>query len=333
MVSAEIGIPASESGLRSGDLIESIGGVPTGTMSLWEAENRLRGPEGTTIDIRAIRTRMQSPLELTIERASFTDDQVSVRVLDGDVGIIRIPDFKEGTEPELAAGIKKLVSSDVHGLIIDLRDSFRGELDEAVKAADLFLGDGATIVKITIKDREVEVISATQDSLVPDIPQVMLVNGGTSGAAEVFIAALADNGKAQTLGSKTEGKGSIQQKLPLESNAFLFLSRELLVRPNGEPIQNKSFRESGIKPDNTSPERDFITDFTIEHGPTGSDEELGVDFFRKLDTAIAEEQLKTARELVRDLIDNPDKVDSAQKAAQGAEKKLDLSSNVLWLTK
>ena len=321
LVSAERGSPAAESGLRSGDLIESIGGVPTGTMSLWEAENRLRGPEGTTIDIRAIRTRMQSPLELTIERASFTDDQVSVRVLDGDVGLIRIPDFKEGTEPELAAGIKKLVSSDVHGLIIDLRDAFRGELDEAVKAADLFLDDDATIVKITIKEREVEVISATQGSLVPGIPQVMLVNGGTSGAAEVFIAALVDNGKAQTLGSKTEGKGSIQQKLPLESNAFLFLSRELLVRPNGEPIQNKSFRESGINPDNTSPERDFITDFTIEHGPQGRDEELGVDFFRKLDAAIAEEQLKTARELVRDLIDNPDKVDSAQKADQGAEKK------------
>lgn len=322
VVSVERGSPAWESGMRSGDLIESIGGLPTGTMSLWEAENRLKGPEGTSIDIRAIRTRMQSPLELTIAREASTDEQVSVRVLDGDIGLIRIPDFQEGTEEELAAGIKKLVTSDVQGLIIDLRDVFRGDLDEAVKAADLFLGEGNTIVTITIRDREVEVISATQGSLLPEIPQVVLVNGGTAGSAEVFIAALADNGKAKTLGNKTEGRGSIQQKLPLESNAFLFLSRELLVRPNGDPIQNRSFRESGIKPDKISPERDFVTDFTIENGPQGVDEELGVDFFRKLDRAIEEEQLETAKEFVRDLIDNPELSESDRKAAQGAEKQV-----------
>ena len=89
--------------------------------------------------------------------------------------------------------MKKLISSKVKGMIIDLRNVSAGDLDEAVKAADLFLEEGQEIAAIKVKDREVENITATAESLVKDLPLILLVDSGTSFAAEVFAAALQDN--------------------------------------------------------------------------------------------------------------------------------------------
>lgn len=315
VVAAERGGPAWESGLRSGDLIETIEGKSTGTMSLWEAEQRMKGKEGSTLSIRVIRTRRQEPLELSIVRAKMVDNEVSVRVLEKDLGLVRIPDFRTGTEAELTAGLNRLISSDVQGLIIDVRGTFAGDMDEAVRAADLFLAEGQKIASIKIKDREVEVINATEGYLVGDLPMVILADSGTCGSAEIFVAALRDNDKGVVLGEKTEGKGSVQKRIPLESAGFIYLSRELVIRPDGEPIQNKSFRESGIEPDTQAPSRDFVSDYYLENTPEGDDEQLGVDFFKNLDAAIEAEQMRMAKKHVRELINNADQAESGKKAA------------------
>ena len=315
VISAENGSPAQESGLRSGDLIETIDGESAAMMSLWEAEKRMLGPEGSSLEIRVIRTRRQEPLVLTIQRSSSAKNELAVRVLDGDLGLVSIPDFRPGSAEKMAAGIKKLVSSDVKGMIIDLRGAFSGDLDEAVKAADLLMEEGQKIVTIRVKDQEVETITATSGSLLPDIPLLLLVDAGTSGSAEVFVAALLDNDLAEVAGVKTEGKGSVQKKVTLESNGFLYLSHELLVRPSGNPIQNRNFRESGIEPDQAAPGRDFISDYYLENTPEDEDTQLGVDFFRNLDKAVNEEQMRMAREIVRDLVNNSGKTKNLKKAA------------------
>ncbi|MFH1964921.1 MAG: S41 family peptidase [Acidobacteriota bacterium] len=315
VISTEKGSLARESGLRSGDLIETIDGNPTDTMSLWEAEKRLFGAESSSLEIRVIRTRRQEPLVLTIQRERAVKNDIAVRVLDGDLGLVSVPDFRAGAAQELAAGLKKLVSSNVKGLIIDLRGAFTGNLDEAVEAADLFMEEGQGIVSIRVKDREVEIITATAGTLVADIPLILLADAGTSGSAEVFVAALQDNDLADVVGVKTEGKGSVQKKLPLESGGFLYLSHELLVRPNGNPIQDRNFRMSGIEPDQLAPGRDFINDYYLENTPDNDDVQLGVDFFKNLDNAIDEEQMRMARKIVRDLINNPAAIKIEKKAA------------------
>lgn len=315
VISAEKGSLARESGLRSGDLIETIDGNPTAMMSLWEAEKRLYGAESSSLEIRVIRTRRQEPLVLTIQRERSVKNDIAVRVLDGDLGLVSVPDFRAGAAEELAAGLKKLVSSNVKGLIIDLRGAFAGNLDEAVEAADLFMEEGQGIVSIRVKDREVETITATSGTLVADIPLVLLADAGTSGSAEVFVAALMDNDLADVVGVKTEGKGSVQKKLALESSGFLYLSHELLVRPNGKPIQDRNFRNSGIEPDQLAPGRDFITDYYLENTPDNDDVQLGVDFFKNLDNAINEEQMRMALEIVRDLVNNPGAIKTDKKAA------------------
>ena len=315
VISSEKGSPARESGLRTGDLIETIDGVPAATMSLWEAEKRMFGPEGSSLEIRVIRTRRQEPLELTIQRARTAKNEVSVRVLDEDLGLVSVPDFRAGAADKMAAGLKKLVSSNVKGLIIDLRGSFAGELDEAVKAVDLLMEEGQGIVSLRVKGRDVETITATEGSIVSGLPIVLLVDSGTCGSAEVFASALIDNELAEVIGLKTEGKGSVQKKLPLESNGFLYLSHELLVRPSGTPIQDRNFRKSGIEPDQAAPGREFITDYYLENTPDDDDEQLGVDFFKVLDEAINEEQLRMARELTRDMINSASEGKTIKKAA------------------
>ena len=107
------------------------------------------------------------------------------------------------------------------------------------------------------------------------------------------------------MGVKTEGKGTVQKKMLLDNNGFLFLSHELIVRPNGNPLQDRNFRDSGIEPDKTAPERDFISEYYLDNTPEDEDDSLGIDFFRNLDKAISEEQMRMARELVREMIDNP----------------------------
>jgi carboxyl-terminal processing protease len=315
VISADKGSTARESGLRSGDLIETIDGHPTAMMSLWEAEMRLYGAEESSLEIRVIRTRRQEPLVLTIRRAEVMEHEISVRVLDGDLGLISVPDFSPGAAEEMASGLKKLVSSDVKGMIIDLRGASSGNLDEAVEAADMFLEEGQGIVSIRVKDREVENISSTEGALVSDIPLVLLVDAGTSGSAEVFAVALKDNDLADVIGVKTEGRGSVQKKIPLESSGFLFLSRELLVRPNGDPIQNRNFRESGIEPDQLAPGRDFITEYYLENTPDNDDVQLGVDFFKNFDETMNKEQLRMAREKLRELVNNPVEIKTEKKAA------------------
>jgi len=315
VISTETGSPARESGLRRGDLIENIDGNPTALMSLWEAEQRMYGAEGSTVEIRVIRTRRQAPLQLAVERRATVPSQVSVRVVDEDIGLVSIPDFKPGTSEELAAGLNKLLSSEVKGLIVDLRGVFAGDLDEAVRAVDLFLEEGQGIAAIQVQDREVETITATSGSLVKDLPLLIMVNAGTSCSAEVFAAALQDNEAAQVIGEKTEGKGSFQKKMLLDNDGFLFLSHELVVRPNGELLQDRSFRESGIEPDKVAPERDFVSEYYLENSPENEDDQLGIDFFKDLDEAIDEEQMRIAREYVRDMIDNPAVQKSEKKAA------------------
>jgi len=87
------------------------------------------------------------------------------------------------------------------------------------------------------------------------------------------------------------------------------------VRPNGDPIQNRDFRESGIEPDQLAPGRDFITEYYMENTPDNDDAQLGVDFFKNFDGAMNEEQMRMAREKLRDLVNNPDEIKTEKKAA------------------
>lgn len=294
IVAVSEGSPADQEGLRTGDLIESIDGQSTVLMSVWEAQRRLAGPVDTQANLRVIRSRRSEPEDLAMKRRILEAKSPTAEVVDRDLGYLRVPSFEKGESEIVANKVKMLLSAGVHGILIDLRSTADGSLEEATAMSDFFLAPGKTIAEIKGQDQQTKVDAATSTPMVSEMPVVVLVDGGTSGPAEVFAAALKDNGVARVVGERTNGHGSIQSEFELHDGSKLFLSTALIVRPNNAPLQSEEVRKSGVAPDVLSPERDFISNFYFENSGDDDEEELGDDFYTRLDQAVRQEQYKAA---------------------------------------
>lgn len=308
------GSPADKNGLRSGDLIESIDGEATVLMSLWEAQHRLRGEEGTEVELRILRSRPSKPQNVILKRVILEPYEVEVRIVENELGIVEVPGLERGTAELVRAKLNMLLSSEVHGILLDLRGSAEGVLEEAVALADLFLAEGSGIVKVAGRHGVEQEFLSSSPPLVTDIPVVILVDGGTSGAAEVFAAALKDNEVAEVVGERTNGHGSAQETFQLKDGSVLLMSTKLFQRPDGSLIQDEELRRSGVRPDLRSPSQDFITNFYFDNSPDDPDVELDEDFYRKLDEAIRVEQIDSALEHLKSKIRENQK-DLEEKAA------------------
>jgi len=296
VVAVAPGSPAHAAGLRTGDLFESINGRATTLMSLWEAQRYLSGAAGGPVVARVIRSRHGSPLEVSLEPAEWERPPVTARMMESGLGLLSIPYVGPETAKVVASKLKLLRSDPLRGLLIDLRKCTGGAVEDAVQLADLFLVKGARIVSEKVKSGSPVERVSLHDPVLGDVPVVLLVNSGTSGAAEIFAAALKDNEVGRVVGKRTNGHGSIQEEFFLEDGSVLILTTKLLIRPGGDPIQAAEIRKSGIKPDLQSPTRDFITQFYFENSPDDIDAELGPDFYFSLDEAINSRQLEAAVE-------------------------------------
>ena len=165
---------------------------------------------------------------------------------EGNIGYVRISAFQESTVDELRKALQQIngKSSDLKGIVIDVRNNPGGLLDQAVKASDAFLKSG-TIVSTKGRVKAIEnKFVAKDDGTEPTVPMVVLVNEGTASASEILAGALQDNGKAIVLGMPTFGKGSVQTVIPLEDGSALKLTTAKYYTPKGRSIQAE-----GIKPD------------------------------------------------------------------------------------
>ncbi len=314
VVAVTRGSPADSNGLRSGDLIEAIDGHPSVLMSLWEAQRHLSGPAGSEVRLRVIRSRRSEPQEIVLSRRVPLPQTPSARIVEPGVGLIRIPSFEDGVSEAVGAKVKMLLSADARGLLIDLRGAAGGSLKEAVALGDLFLPRGKIIAEVRVKKTPAETHISSDDPLVEDLPIVLLVDGGTSGAAEVFAAALRDNGEAEVVGERTNGHGSIQSEFRLHDGSMLYISTGLIYRPDGEPIQSDEVRTSGLEPDLVSPGRDFVSNFYFDHSSEGGEEgEVDDGFYKRLDKAIESEQFKAGVGHLREKID--DRAEKVQREA------------------
>lgn len=303
VVSVVPGSPADRAGIRSGDMIESIEGQVTSRMSLWQAQQLMAGPPGSRVQIRLIRARRTELSKLDLAREELAYPLVSTRILEDGIAILQIPHFRPGVAEAVLSKLKMLRSSGIRGLLVDLRQTAEGEVETAVQASDYFLPKGAKIA--TVQDREgKEVVHLSrQDPVLEGLPVILLIGSGTSGVGEIFAAALFDNQVARTVGERTDGRGSLQEKFGLGDGSMLFISTRIFFRPSGDPIQAQDIRDSGLKPDVRSPSPDFVSNFYFEHSSGDSHESLGEEFYRKLDAAVEQEQFETGLKQIRILID------------------------------
>ena len=299
VVSVLAGSPAADQSLHSGDLIESIAGQPTASMSLWEAQRRLLGEEGSSVEVRVVRARRTEPARVVLERSNAALPEATSRMAADGIGVLEIPHFGEGMTRSIRTRLEMLKSSGLRGLIVDLRGTAQGDYSEAVLAAGCFLPQGSQVLTLRDHSRGSEEFRSLEPPLISDLPLQLLVDRGTSGAAEVFAAAMQDHQAAGTLGERTNGQGSVQESFRLHDGSMLILSTKLAFRPSGDPIQGERRRNSGVVPDLRWPGQDFETGFYYDNIPEGSDRELGDDFYRRLAEAIKAEQLRKAVERIR----------------------------------
>jgi carboxyl-terminal processing protease len=246
VISPQDGSPAAHAGIGPGDVIFRIDKEPAYDMTLGEAEQKLRGPTGSEIQL-TLRHGTEKPIDLTLKREAYKLRTVVGRVEGGNIGYLRIAGFDGTTQAALTASVQDLrqkIGSKLIGLILDLRNNPGGAFDAAVAVADAFIDKGDIVVVKGRKPTSVKRISATPGDLADGLPLVALVNGGSAREAELVAGALQDDRRAVLLGTQTFGESSIESVIPLPGNGAIRLTTARFMTPTGRQIQGK-----GLKPD------------------------------------------------------------------------------------
>lgn len=239
--------PAQKAGIRAGDLIIKLDDTAVKGLGLNEAVEKMRGEPGSPIVLTILREGESQPLEITINRAEIKITSVKHKLLDEAFGYIRVTQFQENTGADVNNALQVLTEKSdqpLSGIILDLRNNPGGVLDAAVSVSDVFIEEGLIVyTQGRIKNADIR-YEATIDTAVPDLPLVVLINGGSASASEIVAGALQDHGRAIIMGTQSFGKGSVQTVLPLNGDHALKLTTARYYTPNGRSIQAQ-----GITPD------------------------------------------------------------------------------------
>lgn len=239
--------PASRAGLKAGDLILALDGQTVQGLSLNDAVDKMRGPQGSKIRLSIKRENVDQPIEVTMQREVIKIQVAKWHLEGGDIGYIRLSSFNEQTDPGLRRGYQALrnqAGDKLRGLIIDLRNNPGGLLDQAVDVSDDLIDQGEIVSTRARHPDDSQRWNAKNGDITGGLPVVLLINGGSASASEIVAGALQDHHRAILLGTRTFGKGSVQTVIPLPGNGAMRLTTARYYTPSGRSIQGL-----GIAPD------------------------------------------------------------------------------------
>jgi carboxyl-terminal processing protease len=240
------GSPADQAGLLPGDQIVRIDDADIGA-DLAGAISRMRGSSGSLVKLTILRPTTGQTLDFSLRRAKVEVHSVAQQSLEPGYGYLRITGFSETTADDVNHAIARLKRDNpagIKGLVLDLRNNPGGVLEAGVAVADAFLNEG---VIVTADGRTPDArfrMDATPGDVIDGAPLVVLVNGGSASASEIVAGALKDHGRAELIGHKTYGKGSVQTVMPLSHGGAVKLTTSRYFTPSGASIHGK-----GIVPD------------------------------------------------------------------------------------
>lgn len=264
--------PAARAGIRAGDLIVKINDTSTKGMTLTDAVKMMRGPVKTPITLTIARQNQTQPIVVKLVRDTIKVRSVRSKMLDNNIGYVRIAQFQEKTGADLVRHLKEIGAAGApKGLVLDLRNDPGGLLSSAIGVSAAFLKPDVLVVSTDgrVADSKHKYLANASDyargepdyligvpSWAKTVPMVVLVNVGSASASEIVAGALQDHKRATIMGNRTFGKGSVQVILPISENTAIKLTTSRYFTPSGRSIQAK-----GIEPDtlvSDTPEGDLF---------------------------------------------------------------------------
>ena len=232
--------PALEAGLQENDLITKVDGEEVTVDNVSEISDKIKGEEGTSVKLEI--KRGEEEFEVEIERRRIEVSHIESRMLDGNIAYIQVLDFDGGVAKEFKENYEQLKSEGATSLIIDIRSNGGGVVDEAIDMLEMICDNSSTLLIETDKDGKETIIKSEAEPII-DIPIVVLVNGSSASASEIFAGALKDHNKATIIGTQTYGKGVIQTLMRLSDGSGLKTTTEEYCTPNRNKIN-----KVGIEP-------------------------------------------------------------------------------------
>jgi carboxyl-terminal processing protease len=244
VIAARDASPAAKAGLQTGDTVRAIDGKPTRDMSVFEGSRLLRGKPGTKVTLTVLRNNAADPHEVVLVREKPAGPLVSGKMLGNNVGYVRIVSFRNGVVEELRRQTSALAKNGAQALLVDVRGTAEGPLENGLDAARVFVKSGTLGIKAGRAADAREPIAARDGDGAIDLPVSLLTTTGTSGPAELFVAALDGNKRADLVGERTLGRAGLQKLVKLSDGRGLWLTYARYLTPQGEAIQGR-----GIDPD------------------------------------------------------------------------------------
>jgi carboxyl-terminal processing protease len=270
VIAARDGSAAARAGLRSGDYVRAINDKPTREMSVWEGMRALRGAPGSKVTLAVIRGSAAEPHIVELTREIMPASDVRSRIAAPGVAYLRIAAIGANTLGQAKAQIADLQAKGAAKLIVDVRRTSTGEAEQGLALARLFVAPGATLA-IREKSGNIRepILSATGDGAIK-MPALVLLDVGTSGAAELFASALSGNMRADLVGEHTIGRAAIQRLIKLPDSSGMWLSTSRYLTPLGTPLHEKGLEptvaveEPDVEFGQTPPPGDPVLDKAIE---------------------------------------------------------------------
>ncbi len=235
------GSPAETANLQTGDIINKVNGIECNGLELTDVSNLVKGEEGTKVNLEIIRD--DTIFSVEVERKTVEIKYIDSKIIDGNIGYIEMLGFEENCTAKFKEELNKLKEEGITSLIIDLRDNGGGLVTEAISLSELFVPKGNVILKTYDKDNN-ETVTKSTNSNTENIKMVVLVNENSASATEIFAGAIQDNKVGTIIGTKTFGKGIMQEIQPLAIGGAIKITIEEFKTPNGNKIH-----EIGITPD------------------------------------------------------------------------------------
>lgn len=233
--------PAQEAGLKEGDIILSIDGTALTGMTLNEAVSLVKGEEGSSAVFKV--KREEDEFEVDVVRRKVDIPTVSYEMKEGNVGYVHITGFELTTTSQFTQAVDKLIEDGAKGIVFDLRNNGGGALDAVIAMLDYLLPEGL-LMYVEDKYDERQNYTSDKECVNEEIPMAVLINGNSASASEVFTGALQDYERAKIFGTKSYGKGVVQNLIPLSDGSGIKMTIAEYFTPKG-----RNFDGNGIEPD------------------------------------------------------------------------------------